>query len=156
MCRSVSSSKDLSLLEPCWYATISASPCTESIACAESSPAASLAFDPSRSTLFLIKKGLNPTTIKKGRSASVIQKLVALKMTTTTAGTRIDTKTGATVCAKKYSTSSTSCVAMPIKSPVLRRTRYAGASRSSFLKTLIRITESNLNAISWAIHDSSQ
>ena len=44
-------------------------------------------------------------------------------VTNTAAGTRTATKAGATVWAKKYSTVSTSWVAIATKSPVRRRRR---------------------------------
>ena len=44
----------------------------------------------------------------------------------------IATNAGVIVWAKKYSISSTSCVAAPTRSPERRRVRYAGASASSF------------------------
>src|SRR5947208_1884546 len=45
----------------------------------------------------------------------------------TASGTSTATSAGVTVCAKKYSISSTSWVATPTRSPVRRRVRYARA-----------------------------
>ena len=75
------------------------------------------------STRFRIRKGLRPTASRNGTSASASQPLAEASAMTTAAGTRMATNAGATVWAKKYSTSSMSCVASAIKSPVRRRVR---------------------------------
>jgi hypothetical protein len=60
---------------------------------------------------------------QEGSKASAIQGLTSASRTNAAAGTSTATKAGATVWAKKYSTSSTSWVASAIRSPVRRRTR---------------------------------
>ena len=102
------------------------------------------------------RKGLIATAARNGARASAMGQPNHARVPTTAAGTSTATRDGATVCAKKYSTSSTSCVAIPTRSPLRRRTRYAGASRSSLLNRAMRISASMRNAMSWANHDSSQ
>src|SRR5262249_19145264 len=80
-------------------------------------PAASRAWLPSRSTRLRIRNGFRPRASRKGSSASASQPLAEASTTITTAGTSMATKAGATVWAKKYSTSSMSCVASAIRSP---------------------------------------
>ena len=92
----------------CWNSTTSASPWMVSIAWAANSPAASLDLEPRSSTLLRIKKGLSPTKIKNGMKARATQGWVIVRKMTTTKGTSTETNAGATVWAKKYSTSSTS------------------------------------------------
>ena len=70
-----------------------------------------------------ISHGHSPTASRNGASAAASQTSAQASVASTAAGTRIATKAGATVWAKKYSTSSTSWVAIPIRSPVRRRTR---------------------------------
>ena len=115
-----------------WNAMISPSPWMVSTACAFRSPSASRAREPSASMRCRARKGLSATTARKGSRAAAIGQPNHPSVPMTTAGTSTATKKGATVWAKKYSTSSTSCVAIATRSPVRRRTRYAGASRSSF------------------------
>ena len=94
-----------------------------STACAFMSPNASRAREPSVSMRCRAKNGLSATSARNGIRASAISHPNHASVPMTTAGTSTATKNGATVWAKKYSTSSTSWVAIPTRSPVRRRTR---------------------------------
>ena len=94
-------------------------------------------------------------TKRNGSSTSASCHPKATNVINTAAGTAMATKLFATVCAKKYSIVSTSCVAIATRSPVLRRCKYPGARRSSLRNRSTRIRERSRNAISWEIHDSS-
>src|SRR3546814_3764559 len=86
--------------------------------------------DLSRSTRPRIRKGLSPTAARNGASASAIHGLAEASTASTTAGTSTATKAGATVWAKKYSTSSISWVASVIRSPVRRSEEHTSELQS--------------------------
>ena len=67
-----------------------------------------------------------------GASAAAIGQPNQKSTPNTLAGTSTATSPGAMVCAKKYSTSSTSFVAIATRSPERRRRSHAGASASIF------------------------
>ena len=70
-----------------------------------------------------MKKGAAAVIARNGSSAAAMAQPSASSQASTTAGTITATKAGATVWAKKYSTFSTSWVAMAVRSPVRRRSR---------------------------------
>ena len=102
---------------------ISCKPCTVSTAWALNSPAASRAREPSSSTRYRMASGLSATMSRNGARVSASHGLCQARTSNTTPGARMARQAGAMVWAKKYSISSMSWVATPIKSPVRRRTR---------------------------------
>ena len=107
----------------CWKATISVNPWTVSTACAFRSPKDSRVRDPNASRRLRARTGLRATRAKNGSKARAIGEPVTLSKIITNVGTNRATNAGATVWAKKYSTISTSWVAIPTMSPERRVNR---------------------------------